>query len=75
MEIMYEFLSESNNVIGFDLTKMIWVKSNYPANSITVHFGKDYDDLNVNTKDFPTAQALVDDISKKKNNIFKISED
>ena len=63
---IYEFISAGGNVISFDLDKMYWTKTNYPKNTLTVHFGKFCEDLTVECVDFPTAQALADDISKKK---------
>ena len=77
---MYEFMSASGNVVTLDLDKVYWAKSNYPDNTLTVHFGKFSEDLVVGTVDFQTSQALVDDISKKKeayhasNNNFKKEE-
>ena len=63
---MYEFMSAGGNVITLDLDKIFWAKTNYPKNTLTVHFGKFSEDLSVECVDFPTAQAFVDDISKKK---------
>lgn len=63
---MYEFMSASGNVVTLDLEKVYWAKTNYPKNTLIVHFGKFSEDLFVECVDFPTAQALVDDISKKK---------
>ena len=63
---MYEFMSASGNVVTLDLEKVYWAKTNYPKNTLTVHFGKFSEDLSVECVDFPTAQALADDISKKK---------
>lgn len=63
---MYEFMSASGNVIAFDLEKVYWAKSSNTDNNIIIHFGRAADDLKVLCVDFPTAQALVDDISKKK---------
>lgn len=63
---MYEFMSASGNVVTLDLEKVYWAKTNYPKNTLMVHFGKFSEDLSVECVDFPTAQALVDDISKKK---------
>jgi hypothetical protein len=63
---MYEFMSASGNVVTLDLEKVYWAKTNYPKNTLLVHFGKISEDLSVECVDFPTAQALVDDISKKK---------
>lgn len=63
---MYEFMSAGGNVITLDLEKIFWAKTNYPKNTLTVHFGKFSEDLSVECVDFPTAQALVDDISKRK---------
>lgn len=63
---MYEFMSAGGNVITLDLDKIFWAKTNYPKNTLTVHFGKFSEDLSVECVDFPTAQALVDDISKRK---------
>lgn len=63
---MYEFMSAGGNVITLDLDKIFWAKTNYPKNTLTVHFGKFSEDLSVECVDFPTAQALVDDISKNK---------
>ena len=63
---MYEFMSASGNVVSFDLDKVCWVKTNFPKNTLFIHFGKSYEDLSVECVDFPTAQALADDISKKK---------
>jgi hypothetical protein len=78
---MYEFMSASGNVVTLDLEKVYWAKTNYPENTFTVHFGKFSEDLIVGAVDFPTSQALVDDISKKKEayhaskeNNFKIEE-
>ena len=78
---MYEFMSASGNVVSFDLEKVCWVKTNYPKNTLLIHFGKGYEDLSVECVDFPTAQALADDISKKKeayhkpeDNNFKVEE-
>lgn len=78
---MYEFMSASGNVVSFDLEKVCWVKTNYPKNTLLIHFGKGYEDLSVECVDFPTAQALADDISKKKeayhkpeDNTFKVEE-
>ena len=68
---MYEFMSASGNVVSFDLDKVCWVKTNYPKNTLYVHFGKNYEDLSVECVDFPTAQALADDISKKKEAFHK----
>ena len=71
---MYEFMSASGNVVSFDLEKVCWVKTNYPKNTLLVHFGKGCEDLSVECVDFPTAQALADDISKKKEE-YHASED
>lgn len=63
---MYEFMSASGNVVSFDLDKAYWVRTNYPKNTLIIHFGMNYEDLTVECVDFPTAQALADDISKRK---------
>jgi serine protease inhibitor len=68
---MYEFMSAGGNVVSFDLDKVCWVKTNYPKNTLLVHFGRNYEDLSVECVDFPTAQALADDISKNKEAYHK----
>lgn len=67
MKRMYELLSVGGNLISFDLDRMYWVKSCLPENKIQVHFGGDTGDLIVMVQDVKMAQALVADISNKKN--------
>lgn len=67
---MYEFMSAGGNVITFDIDKVCWVKTNYPNNKLLIHFGRQYEDLLVECTDFQTAQALADDISKKKEKFY-----
>ena len=67
MKRMYELLSGGGNLISFDLDRMYWVKSCFPDTKIQIHFGGDTGDLIVMVQDVKMAQALVADISNKKN--------
>ena len=67
MKRMYELVSVGGNMISFDLERMYWVKSCLPENKIQIHFGGDVEDLIIMVQDAQMAQALVVDISNKKN--------
>ena len=67
MKRMYELVSVGGNMISFDLERMYWVKSCLPENKIQIHFGGEVGDLIIMVQDAQMAQALVVDISNKKN--------